>query len=324
MERRTDGSGHSHAKIILIGEHSVVYGQPAIALPLTTIQAEARLSFRKDHQQLLRSSYFDGPLEDLPSQMAGLGHLIKTILQQEHQEQVGFTLTIESHLPAERGMGSSAAVAIAIIRCLYDAFHLNLTHSQTLRLADISETDTHKNPSGLDAATAASDNPIWLIRGHEPSPLPINMDAYLLICDSGIKGQTSKAIQLVKSHLAQSPVATQKHLSGLGQLTLQVREQLAQNDVVGLGQSLNQAQQHLKAIGVSTPGLDHLIQLAVQNGALGSKLTGGGCGGCFINLAPNRTVAEKLATILQEHGITNYWIQPLSPNAGGAACKIRQ
>lgn len=317
MERRSDGSGHSHAKIILIGEHSVVYGQPAIALPLTAIQAQAQLFFTTDHKQIINSSYFDGSLTEMPEQMAGLTHLINTILHEQHRENTGFVLTIKSQLPAERGMGSSAAVAIAIIRCFYDAFNLKLTHSQTLRLADISETDTHKNPSGLDAATTASEKPIWLIRGQAPTPLPINMDGYLLICDSGIKGQTSKAIQLVKNHLTNDPQATQKQIATLGNLTQLVREQLAHNDLSGLGQSLTTAQAQLTALGVSTSSLNHLISLALNNGALGSKLTGGGCGGCFINLTKDLATAEKLAVLLKGHGVTQSWIQPLSSKTGG-------
>ncbi|HIZ96122.1 MAG TPA: mevalonate kinase [Candidatus Ligilactobacillus excrementavium] len=317
MEQKVDGIGHSHAKIILIGEHSVVYGKPAIALPLTTIQATAKLYFTNNGQQILQSSYFDGPLSEMPPAMLGLSHLITKILSQFHQEKVGFILKIQSQLPAERGMGSSAAVAIAIIRCLYDAFNLKLTHNQTLRLADISETDTHKNPSGLDAATAASENPIWLIRGKELVPLPITMNAYLLICDSGVKGQTSKAIKVVSDNLAKNPSLTQKHLDELGTLSSKVRKQLAQNDVNGLGDSLNSAQKHLYSIGVSSQKLEELIKIALQNGSLGSKLTGGGRGGCFINLTPSRATAEKLAVILKKYGVTKSWIQPLSSEIGG-------
>lgn len=317
MEQKADGIGHSHAKIILIGEHSVVYGQPAIALPLTTIQAEAQLFFTQDGSQLLKSSYFDGPINKMPPAMNGLLHLIKTILVQEHQEKSSFILKIKSRLPAERGMGSSAAVAIAIIRCLYDAFGLQLTHSQTLRLANISETDTHKNPSGLDAATAASENPIWLIRQRELVPLPITMNAYLLICDSGVKGQTGKAIKIVQDNLNHAPEETNDHLEQLGRLSTAVRKQLAENDIYGLGRTLTMAQSHLTKIGVSSQNLEDLIALALQNGSLGSKLTGGGRGGCFINLTKNRATAEKLGDILQKHGVTKYWIQPLSSEIGG-------
>ncbi len=317
MEQRLDGIGHSHAKIILTGEHSVVYGQPAIALPLTTIKAKASLRFTTTGQQIINSSYFDGLLKEMPASMFGLQHLLKTILQEVHQKNASFTVKITSDLPAERGMGSSAAVAIATIRCLYDAFDLKLTHSQTLRLADIEETDTHKNPSGLDAATAASENPIWLIRDQELIPLPITMNAYLLICDSGIKGQTGKAIRIVQDNLTNEYTTTQRHLKKLGNIARQVRQQLSQNDVCGLGNSLNEAQFHLKEIGVSSRDLESLIEVARQNGSLGSKLTGGGRGGCFINLTASRAKAEKLSAVMKQHGVTKSWIQPLSSAIGG-------
>ncbi|GBG95095.1 mevalonate kinase [Ligilactobacillus salitolerans] len=317
MKQKYDGIGKSHAKIILIGEHSVVYGKPAIALPLPSIQTQAYLSFTQEHTQVIKSSYFDGPLDRMPHSMEGLHHLIITLLKEIKQEDLGFTLTIRSQLPAERGMGSSAAAAVAVIRCFYDAFSLKLTHAKTLHLADISEKDTHKNPSGLDAATVASQRPVWMIRGQELTPLPLSMNAYLLICDSGIKGQTSAAIKIVQERFEQHHSQTQKLLDKLGSLTSLVKEQLAQNDVRGLGNSLNTAQRHLSALGVSTQRLDFLIKLAQENGSLGSKLTGGGRGGCFINLINTRADAEKLAALLEKNGVTKTWIQPLSSAMGG-------
>ena len=312
MEELTPGFGYgqSHAKIILIGEHSVVYGQPAIALPISAITAQAELKIMKT-KRIIKSSYYDGPLEQMPKTMNGIKHLIDYLCEQLLLEKQGFELTIKSQLPAERGMGSSAAVAVAIIRSFYNYAHIKLSNDKLLKLAEISELDTHKNPSGLDAATSASDTPIWMIRQKEIYPIPIKLDAYLVICDSGIKGQTSSAINIVKQRLLLEPQKTQAAIEALGQLTKKTREVLGSQDVVLLGEILNQAQANLKQLGVSLPEIDRYLHIAKQHGALGAKLTGGGRGGCFICLTKDKATAIQLAQTLKAHGVTRTWIETL-------------
>lgn len=309
--RKKLGLGTSHAKIILLGEHAVVYGRPAIALPLKTLKTTVQASFRTDGQKILESSYYTGPLAQVPAFMNGIKHLVEYILTQAHSTQ-GLTLKVASELPIERGMGSSASVAIAIVRALAQLLDFPLDHTELLALANIAEKETHKNPSGLDAATSASDTPIWLIRDQEITSIPIEMEAYLVICDSGIKGKTSEAILAVKDALQSEPEKTTAHLDALGALTHKAKTALATNDVSGLGELLDQAQFHLRALGVSDTKLDELIALAKENGALGAKLTGGGKGGCFICLVSDRDKAKHLAQILLENGAASTWIEPLA------------
>lgn len=313
--RKKLGLGTSHAKIILLGEHSVVYGHPAIALPLKTLKTTVQASFRNDDQLILESRYYTGPLAQVPPFMNGIKRLVEYILMQNNSTQ-GLTLKVESELPIERGMGSSASVAIAIVRALAQLLNFSLEHTKLLSLANIAEKETHKNPSGLDAATSASETPIWLIRDQEITSIPIAMDAYLVICDSGIKGQTSEAILAVKEALQNDHEKTAAHLDALGDLAHKAKIALATNDVTGLGHLLDQAQDHLKALGVSNAKLDELIALAKENGALGAKLTGGGRGGCFICLVSDQAEAKHLAQILLDKGAISAWIEPLSQEKG--------
>ncbi|WP_281164648.1 mevalonate kinase [Liquorilactobacillus sicerae] len=307
-----NGFGKSHAKIILIGEHSVVYGQPAIALPLSAVKTQVTITANRTDKQTIDCRYFSGLITNLPTNMTGLQHLITYILAKIIQPVSGFKITIRSQLPEERGMGSSAATAVATIRALFDFFKLPLSHQQLLRLANIEEVDTHGNPSGLDAATSASSTPIWMIKNKELLPIPIHLDACLLICDSGVKGKTSEAVAEVKERLELQPIPTTQALNNLGKLAILARKQLTQNDSAALGKTFNQAQADLKSLGVSSPRLDSLIAQSLKLGSLGSKLTGGGRGGCFICLMPNRTSAEQAAIELKKAGVTATWIQPLS------------
>lgn len=309
--KSVQAQGVSNAKIILIGEHSVVYGQPAIALPLTTVNVKITIQKIDAPETVIESSYYNGSLDTLPSSMVGFKNLIDFLMIKNNISD-HFKFIINSDLPAERGMGSSAAVAIALIRAFYNYLNKPLPKTRLLNLANIAEKATHKNPSGLDAATSASQEPIWLVRNQELKNIPINLDGYLVICDSGVKGKTSEAISLVKERLIQHPDETQKLIENLGQLTFSTKDALATNDFETLGNNFNDAQKILAALGVSSPELDHLIKISLKNGSIGSKLTGGGKGGCFINLVKTKADAEKLSQILLDAGATKTWIEPLN------------
>ncbi|MCT3208664.1 mevalonate kinase [Limosilactobacillus reuteri] len=308
---KQQGIGTSHAKIILMGEHSVVYGQPAIALPLPSVQLSVTLSSRQDNQRIIKSRYYHGSLENLPSSMIGIKKLIDTLSARFNDHETGWDLKIESQLPAERGMGSSAASAIAIIRAFFDYYDEPLDRTLLLQLADVEEQITHRSPSGLDAATVSSDKPLFYVKGRIGVPIEMNLDASLVIADTGKKGATKEAILAVKGELKNNSEKAEGHIKHLGELVNQTKGYLAQNDIVKLGDALNFAQTDLAALNVSDPSLDHLIHVARDNGALGAKLTGGGRGGCMIALMQTAMGARRLASILKENGAHDIWLQPL-------------
>ncbi|MCC4383788.1 mevalonate kinase [Limosilactobacillus reuteri] len=308
---KQQGIGTSHAKIILMGEHSVVYGQPAIALPLPSVQLSVTLSSRQDNQRIIKSRYYHGSLENLPSSMIGIKKLIDTLSARFNDHETGWDLKIESQLPAERGMGSSAASAIAIIRAFFDYYDEPLDRTLLLQLADVEEQITHRSPSGLDAATVSSDKPLFYVKGRIGVPIEMNLDASLVIADTGKKGATKEAILAVKDELKNNNEKAEGHIKHLGELVNQTKDYLTQNDIVKLGDALNFAQTDLAALNVSDPSLDHLIHVARDNGALGAKLTGGGRGGCMIALMQTAMGARRLASILKENGAHDIWLQPL-------------
>ena len=308
---KQQGIGTSHAKIILMGEHSVVYGQPAIALPLPSVQLSVTLSSRQDNQRIIKSRYYHGSLENLPSSMIGIKKLIDTLSARFNDQETGWDLKIESQLPAERGMGSSAASAIAIIRAFFDYYDEPLDRTLLLQLADVEEQITHRSPSGLDAATVSSDKPLFYVKGRIGVPIEMNLDASLVIADTGKKGATKEAILAVKDELKNNNEKAEEHIKHLGELVNQTKDYLVQNDIVKLGDALNFAQTDLAALNVSDPSLDHLIHVARDNGALREKLTGGGRGGCMIALMQTAMGARRLASILKENGAHDIWLQPL-------------
>ena len=214
---------------------------------------------------------------------------------------------IDSAIPEKRGMGSSAAISIAAIRAVFDYYQAELPHHVLEILVNRAEMIAHMNPSGLDAKTCLSDQPIRFIKNVGFTELEMNLSAYLVIADTGVYGHTREAIQVVQSKGKDAL----PFLHDLGELTQQAEDAIRRKDAERLGQILSQAHLHLKEIGVSSPEADSLVETAMRHGALGAKMSGGGLGGCIIALVANLGQAQELAKRLEEKGAVQTWIESL-------------
>lgn len=287
------GVGQAHSKIILIGEHAVVYGYPAISLPLLEVEVTCKVvpaasPWRFYEEDTLSMAVY-----------ASLEYLDIT--------EACIRCEIDSAIPEKRGMGSSAAISIAAIRAVFDYYQADLPRDVLENLVNRAEMIAHMNPSGLDAKTCLSDQPIRFIKNVGFTKLEMDLSAYLVIADTGVYGHTREAIQVVQSKGKDAL----PFLHALGELTQQAEDAISRKDAERLGQILSQAHLHLKEIGVSSPEADSLVETALSNGALGAKMSGGGLGGCIIALADNLTHAQELAERLEEKGAVQTWIESL-------------
>ena len=306
------GFGKASGKIILIGEHAVVYNQPAIALPFTKTSIQTQIS--PANVRLLESKYFTGMLEDAPKELENLKQVTTKFLKLADHENAGFSIKIDSQIPDERGMGSSAAAAISLIRALADYFDFPLSQEELSQLADFSEKIAHGNPSGIDVATVSNTQPVWFIKDEKIEYFPLRLsNTYLLVADTGQKGQTRQIVEEVAQLIKENPQAMED-IEELGRLSQEAKTALMNDEKEALGNIFNQAQNHLKALGVSNSRIDFFVQMALEHGALGAKLTGSGRGGCIIALADSKENALKIAQTFHQEGIQDLWIQDL--NAG--------
>lgn len=297
--------GESHSKLILVGEHAVVYGKPAIAIPFPL---KARCIVEDDAGSIgFESIIYTGVIDTMPMEMQGIVACMKETLNYLNKPLEGLNIRIDSYIPLGRGLGSSAAVAIAMVRALFSFYGKELSKEELFSLVQISETYAHGNPSGIDIVSEASECPVWFEKGKEVLNLRPSIPLYIVVADTGRMADTRTAVENVKKRYASNPEKVQKSLEEIEGIAKKAKVALLKGDMHSLEELLNGNQQQLMNLGVSDVGLNKLVERALKVGALGAKLTGGGMGGCIIALAKDLEHAKIIAEELKESGASNSW-----------------
>lgn len=307
------GVGQTVAKIILFGEHSVVYGHPAIAMPLPTLRMTARVE-PTDGPGTLTGLGWSGPLAEAPARFASIVKAAEVAATFAGHPGAGLAITTDAEFPPERGLGSSAAAAGAVIRAVLDAFDTPATREEIFELTQQAETVAHGRPSGLDAVATSADAPVHFQAG-VVTALDVVPDAWIIIADSGIEGSTRETVAHVRSRYDADPAATTVALDRLGEITGEVVDALREQDAVTIGRRATEAHRLLAGLGVSNEQLDTLVTAALDAGALGAKLTGGGRGGCVIALASSEQDANRIEEAMLGAGASATWVHAPEPGA---------
>ena len=299
------GHGRAHGKLILIGEHAVVYGFPAIALPMPSVKVAVRITTTPG-EDWLNSAYYRGPLAGLPRELDGVRIIVDSSREMLNWPSQAMTMDVHSTIPAEYGLGSSAAVAVALTRAIYDFHAKPLSNGDLFKIVHAAETSAHGMPSGVDTWATSSDQPIWFIRGGSPEPLYLIQPLFLVVARSNAPGSTRDTIrQIRESQTSHDPGVGP--MERLGVLARAARLSLERGNYEQLGSLMTEAHRELQRLQVTTAHLDQLVTTALQYGALGAKLTGGGAGGSMIALAGDELQQARLSRVLMAVGARQVW-----------------
>lgn len=296
----------AHGKVILIGEHSVVYGYNALAMPIMSLHIKTTVE--PATQMWMDTAHYQGSFFMAPSEYDGLKYVVKTMLEKANSTET-LKITYTGEIPIERGLGSSATVALATTRAMNDYFKLNLSENEIIAITNHAEMINHGKASGLDAATVNSNYLVFFNKKAGPTALKAKLNSTLLIMDTGELGSTKKAVSLVHEQVATDPKAAAK-IAKLGKLADEAKSAWLKKDQAQIGTIFNQAQAILRSFSLSTSKIDQLQKIALANGALGFKLSGSGLGGIVIALCHNSKNAQKIAAKCQNI-IANSWIEEI-------------
>ena len=276
-------------KAILLGEHAVVHGEGAIAIPLSSrrikVRVEPKILTPDSKIQVIAPDLgINQEYTDLPEQHPVFQAVRLTLIELNITQTPSCTLLVTSTLSFGSGLGSSAALAVATIRALSEFLGHPLPTNTVNRIAYECETYIHGNPSGIDNTVVSNEKPLYFQKSQGFEFLSAGRAFNFILADSGISKSTRESVASVAGQLAESPIEVQSKLTQIGQVVEQGKQAFLNGDIMGLAAAMNQNQQLLTAIDLSCPELDQLIKTALEAGALAAKLTGGGRGGHMLAL----------------------------------------
>lgn len=282
-----------HGKVILLGEHAVVYGRHALAVPLPRAAAAA---VRPITGETTISIPYWG-IHDVPvSQSQPLAGLVARVLTGLDAADTGFAIEVQTSLPRGMGLGSSAAVAVALVRAFGRLTGQEPDNERVNAIAYECEKLAHGTPSGLDNTVATYAVPMLFRRDPDlhiervAAPEPP-----LVIALSSRPGSTTAEVTGVRERRERLPARYDALFDEIGALAQDGAAALERGDFEELGRLMNLCHGLLNAIEVSTAELEGMVQIARAAGAAGAKLTGAGGGGSIVAICPGAVDAVSAA-----------------------------
>ena len=294
------GQATACGKVILLGEHAVVYGSHAVALPLANaVRAVCR---QAEHGSVLRIPDWGIAVSAETDKKSGAGAILALLLRRLAADAGPLEIEVSTRLPVAMGLGSSAALAVAVARAIAQYQQLELADEEINRLAFDCEKLSHGNPSGIDNTIAVygqaivfqQDMPIGGNTLQLAAPVP------LVIGYGDLRGSTKEQVTGVRRRYERRTTVYDAIFSQIDRLSIEGATALQTGDYVALGESMNICHGLLNALGVSTIELEEMVSVARKAGALGAKLTGAGGGGSIVALCPG--AEQSVVAALEARG----------------------
>ena len=318
-------------KMILFGEHSVVYRGPAVVLAIDR-RARVYVSRRDDRKVYVDADNlgFSGYFEDdvyhavrgkvwRGRNLAALNVAAKKTMDHLGVES-GVNLKVRSMIPIAVGLGSSAAICVATVGAVDRLFDADLSKEEISNLAFEGETIIHGKPSGVDNTVSTFGGVLSYERASGIKHHKLDSSMPFIIGNTWKKRSTRKMVESVAALKERNPALMDSIIDAMGGIAGEGLDALLAKDIHRIGDLMNMNHGLLSAIGVSTMKLEALVHTARQNGALGAKLTGAGGGGCMIAVAEEekmsavekairRRKSESYRVQLTDRGVESRWIE---------------
>jgi mevalonate kinase len=311
-------SASAPGKIILFGEHAVVYGRPAIAAPVE--QVSARALVMAEPRRSAGTILIQAPDIELECLLADLSkdHPLAIAIDGVFNclgiaRSPAFTLRVTSTIPLAAGLGSGAAVSVAIIQAVSAFLGHPLADDQVSALAFEAEKRYHGTPSGIDNTVIAYRMPVFFIRDQPIETFRVAEPFTIVIGDTGVRSPTSEAVGELRRQWLNDPTRYEAIFDEAGRIAVAARGVIESGQPAELGLLMDHNQLLLQEMGVSSAELDHLVSAARAAGALGAKLSGGGRGGNMIALVEG-DAAAPVASALETAGATRTLITTVKPS----------
>jgi mevalonate kinase len=300
-------------KIILFGEHAVVYGRPALAVPVTQVHAEVDVS-----ESSRPGIWINAPDVNLQAELNALpsDHPIAAVIHNflflsRVSPFPKMEIKISSTIPVASGLGSGAAVTVALTRAL--AYHLNfqMTDEEVNAFTYEIEKLHHGTPSGIDNTVVTYAKPVYFEKGQPIEIFKVGDPFTIVIGDTGISAPTKESVGDVRRLWLNDPASWEYVFDKIAEISFAARRAIEQGHWETLGKLMNDNHKLLREMTVSSSSLDKLVFAARETGALGAKMSGGGRGGNMIALV-SPDLAVTVSQYLLEAGARNTIITRVS------------